>query len=397
MRSILTFLLSLTLAGPALAVDGVLEINQTCAVNTGCFSGDTAGFPVTIDGSAGSSYILTGDLTVPDENTSGVLVSSSYITVDLGGHSVIGPVVCGGTPTVCSSSGTGRGVSTTAVNGVRIRNGTVRGFGDIGVGTNASGSIEDVASIGNAGIGIFVGPISTVDRSKAVANGGDGIAGANWVRISNSASVVNAGDGILVGNESIVSNNTVTQNEGRGIAAGDRSQISGNIVIAIGSRGITGDVDLTISNNTVDSSPSTTRGIVVSRGVITDNVVRGGMTGISGMGAITRNVVIGASFRGISLSQSGSFTNNHRLESNLVTDCETGVGISVSDTRIIYMRDNNLRDNEISLSIQNLGGGSAEIIAGGNLIVGRTADISGSHTFVPISCNRVGSTTVCPP
>ncbi len=32
----------------AWAVDGVLEINQACAVNTGCFAGDTAGFPVII-------------------------------------------------------------------------------------------------------------------------------------------------------------------------------------------------------------------------------------------------------------------------------------------------------------------------------------------------------------
>ena len=33
-------LLLLALAGPALAVDGVAEISQTCAVETGCFSGD---------------------------------------------------------------------------------------------------------------------------------------------------------------------------------------------------------------------------------------------------------------------------------------------------------------------------------------------------------------------
>jgi hypothetical protein len=43
MRSILTSLLFLSLAGSSLASDGVLEINQTCAVQTGCFAGDTAG------------------------------------------------------------------------------------------------------------------------------------------------------------------------------------------------------------------------------------------------------------------------------------------------------------------------------------------------------------------
>ena len=53
-------LLLLALAGPALAVDGVVEINQTCAVQTGCFSGDTAGYPVTI--TQPGSYRLTSNL-----------------------------------------------------------------------------------------------------------------------------------------------------------------------------------------------------------------------------------------------------------------------------------------------------------------------------------------------
>ncbi|MDG2051443.1 MAG: hypothetical protein P8M78_14920 [Myxococcota bacterium] len=50
-------LLTLGLSSPALAVDGVLEINQACAVNTGCFSGDAAGLPVTIT-AAGSYRML---------------------------------------------------------------------------------------------------------------------------------------------------------------------------------------------------------------------------------------------------------------------------------------------------------------------------------------------------
>lgn len=45
MPLILTLLIVL-LAAPIVASDGVLEINQTCAVNTGCFEGDEAGFPV---------------------------------------------------------------------------------------------------------------------------------------------------------------------------------------------------------------------------------------------------------------------------------------------------------------------------------------------------------------
>ena len=61
----LPFLLPIALLAAAYAAsasEGALEINQTCALQTGCFAGDGAGFPVTIDGSAGSSYLLTGDL-----------------------------------------------------------------------------------------------------------------------------------------------------------------------------------------------------------------------------------------------------------------------------------------------------------------------------------------------
>ena len=89
MRLILIMLLLLT--APALASDGVLEINQTCAVETGCFSGDTAGFPVTI--SASGSYRLTGNLDLNAEgvNVSGVAVSAPAVTIDLGGFQIVGP------------------------------------------------------------------------------------------------------------------------------------------------------------------------------------------------------------------------------------------------------------------------------------------------------------------
>ena len=59
----ITWLALALMASPALAVDGVLEINQTCAVLTGCFAGDAPGFPVTMDSTTpGKSFRLTSDL-----------------------------------------------------------------------------------------------------------------------------------------------------------------------------------------------------------------------------------------------------------------------------------------------------------------------------------------------
>ena len=70
MRSMLILLLFLTLTAPALASDGVIEINQTCAVQTGCIDnsggiGDTPGFPVTIE--IPGSYVLTSNLVVSEK------------------------------------------------------------------------------------------------------------------------------------------------------------------------------------------------------------------------------------------------------------------------------------------------------------------------------------------
>ena len=72
MRRFVLPCLTLALALPILASDGAVEINQACAENTGCFSGDTAGFPVTIDASAGRSYRLTSDLILLSASTSGI-------------------------------------------------------------------------------------------------------------------------------------------------------------------------------------------------------------------------------------------------------------------------------------------------------------------------------------
>jgi len=88
----LTLLLALGSA-PALAVDGALEINQTCAVQTGRFAPNAGGFPLLIANPG--SYRLTNNLTLP-ENTIGILVNADDVTIDLNGFAVIGPVECEG-------------------------------------------------------------------------------------------------------------------------------------------------------------------------------------------------------------------------------------------------------------------------------------------------------------
>ena len=67
------------------AADGVTEINQASVEAAG-------GFPYVI--SEPGSYTLSGNLTVPDENTNAIEVEAPDVTVDLNGFAIIGPVKC---------------------------------------------------------------------------------------------------------------------------------------------------------------------------------------------------------------------------------------------------------------------------------------------------------------
>ena len=77
--------LTLALALPALAVDGVLEINQACAVSAGCFVGDSGGFPVTI--SSPGSYRLTSNL-ITRAPGDGIDVTTEQVEIDLNGFTI---------------------------------------------------------------------------------------------------------------------------------------------------------------------------------------------------------------------------------------------------------------------------------------------------------------------
>src|SRR5690349_335055 len=91
---------------PQYPVDGVISINQSRALAGGVTPGDGAGFPVTITQSG--SYRLSGNLTIPDLNTGAIQIMADFVTLDLNGFSIAGPVVCTtGTATTCPVPGTG--------------------------------------------------------------------------------------------------------------------------------------------------------------------------------------------------------------------------------------------------------------------------------------------------
>jgi hypothetical protein len=217
--AILRLAIPLALAcGGALASDGRLEISQAC-VAAGCFPGDTPGFPVQT--SAGQSYVLTSDLQVSDANTTAIQLNSNA-SLDLGGFSIEGITSCSASPTVCTNTGSGIGLS--ASSGSSVRNGRIARMGANGI-TGGSMMVENVVVEQNGGDGINGGAGPTgwlIHHCRIQLNGQDGIdlnvgGGADGALIEHNVIRRNGGYGVI-GVEMRVADNAVTGNDSYGLA-----------------------------------------------------------------------------------------------------------------------------------------------------------------------------------
>lgn len=174
-QTILTTMLAFI---PAFALDGVVLINQSQALAGNVTAGDTPGFPVTL--SQSGSYRLTGDLVVPDANTTAIRITADHVTLDLNGFAIIGPTVCTSSPANCAPITQGIGIqadngpSVDGPRGTKIFNGTVRGMGFTGILiTGLGGLTETVVADSNGGGGLLVAGSGI--ESVATRNGTFGI------------------------------------------------------------------------------------------------------------------------------------------------------------------------------------------------------------------------------
>ena len=200
----------------ASAIDGVLEINQTC-VAVGCFAGDEPGFPVTIDRDQPGSYRLTSSLVNLDPDVSTIVIQDDHLTLDLNGFAVSGPTVCTGIGATLSCSPTSLAPAIDAFSpvvpvGVTIKNGVVRGSPSIAIRMAGSGHrIEGVHVVGNAGVGIDVGDKSVVERCRVIRNGGGiEVLGSGLVR--GSVVIGNDGGSISSAGTLVVRTNVIREN-----------------------------------------------------------------------------------------------------------------------------------------------------------------------------------------
>lgn len=209
MKRILLSASLFALSAAAHAVDGVVLIDQAKALAGGVTPDDAPGLPVEI--TKPGSYKLSGNLTLPNTNTDGIVSTVGGVTLDLNGFSIIGPAYCpgqNGGPEYACSLGSGNGVRFThnpssglSVAGVSyvVRNGRIFGAGGNGVSVE-NGLVEnlDIAFVGGSGIDL---------RSRS------GIARNNQIRGSQLAGIVSYAVGTLIENNVVETNNSAVSGQ----------------------------------------------------------------------------------------------------------------------------------------------------------------------------------------
>jgi hypothetical protein len=319
------------------ATDGVREINQTCAVETGCFFGDAPGFPVTIT-SAGS-YRLTSNLTVSGASSSGITTETTTlppvwandVSVDLNGFTIAGPVTCTGqgSAVLCSPAGDGDGIDMPNSARVRVHDGIIRGFARHGLIAGDRARIRDVISESNGSTGILVGFDASVDASETRQNGEDGIYAEVGCSIAQSSASANGNRGIVASGECVVSRSVARTNGSHGFNSGGASTYRENVARSNEGVGIRALSNSIVSGNVVSFNGE--EGIVVSGGAVVEgNTVR--LNDGNGIAAFKGSNVRGNSVQdnghgasgGYGLSFSTSDADNSSYAENVITDNVSG-------------------------------------------------------------------------
>lgn len=273
----------------ALASDGVLEINQTCAIQTGCFPGDTAGFPVTI--ATRGSYRLTSSLSYSGSGNVGIQINVANVAVDLSGFTLSCRNVSFPNINPCSDSGNTNGDAINALSttrGVRIHNGVIQGAGGsaIDIGHGVIEKIQ-VVQAGDVGIRISLGRVKDCTVEETI--GGISLSGQGLVEGNIVSDMAGPSSGIFSAGGT-VRNNSVTRAMGTGIFiganfAGDRgAHVEGNTVQFNTGAGISVSTDGFIQGNFVkQNGEEGIRFLSFGSGLVKDNaILKNGQVGLAG-------------------------------------------------------------------------------------------------------------------
>jgi hypothetical protein len=200
------------------------------------------------------SYRLSGNLTVPDVNTTAIDITSAAgsVTVDLNGFSIVGPVTCtiggGADPTTCSDSasdpsiaGPGSGIRSAAGDSLTVKNGSIIGMGRFALFATGAPRviIENVHALEN-GLGGLWPSQGVIVNSTANTNGGFGIQ-TNQGVIKGTFVTRNAGTGIVSTGQPInIQDCMIHLNGGFGVDFGATGLIGASIVTSNFGGGLSG-------------------------------------------------------------------------------------------------------------------------------------------------------------
>lgn len=274
LMAIMAIMTMSSLFSPAIASDGVIEINQASALAGNVTAGDTPGFPITL--SASGSYLLTSNLTLPEDDTAdGIHIEASHVSLDLNGFSIIGPVSCQFVvdTVVCSlPRNLGQAGVRVGGNDVAISNGTITGSREnaIANATDLSGlRIERIRVSSNAGNGLGIRGTGIV-----VENCYLGLNGANGMRLDLVTGSCDVSGNTLIQNNSTGAfyrgdnnakaicsfrNNLATDNVGDGLRQeGGTASFLGNHSIGNGGYGIGGAGSMAYGQNVISGNDSGT-------------------------------------------------------------------------------------------------------------------------------------------
>lgn len=332
----------LTTAMPVLASDGVVEINQTCAVEVGCIDnsggiGDIAGFPVSIE--IPGSYILTSNLVVSDASRHGIFIATTPVTIDLNGFEIRGPVSCAGSGSaVTCGAGSGSGIRGEARPRITVRNGNISGFGSDGLLVAGRSRIESVVAERNGGRGIVTGDDSVVTGSKAYRNASDGILVNDSSVVRECTSASNGDDGIQAGNSAMVVSSTARDNGSQGVRTLDASVVSTVTAFQNETEGISGQLGSTVMQSSAYENGGSGISVNVRSAVLDSMAFRNGGHGII---TVDKSRIVGNSAMqnansGIQAGILASVVGN-----NLADNSEFGISLREDTT----YRENTIRSN----------------------------------------------------
>jgi hypothetical protein len=308
-------ILTLLFAVQSRAVDGVIEINHTCAVNTGCFEGDSAGYPVTI-GSIGSSFRLTSDLIIDDSATSAAVeINRSSVSIDLNDFSII-RLGCVNTSLVSCFNPfqvTGQiGILSTSISitDVSIKNGNVIGMAQFGIDLR--------------------GNVSKISNVSVIASRSTGIKAKKQAVIEDVVVAFGQDIGIDVDDDSVIKDTNVSNNSNVGIfAPGDNIRIVGVISANNNSIGIFGGSFINISNSTISDNSSIGINVQSAANLTDNNIYNNGSDGILAVSncKVINNIINGNTGFGINFTGAGNSYQNNSITTNTAGSVNNGFNL----------------------------------------------------------------------